>query len=115
MALLNDIRNIIKPINSINYESFNKELDNILENIIMNNITIYNSYIFNHIIYNMNDKIKSSIINTITKYLISFIKNQRTHFRNLNKKNKLDIKIYILFMINIKFKIVKLPILVYKL
>lgn len=96
MACLNDIRNIIKPINHINYELFNKELDNILENIIMNNITIYNSYIFNHIIYNMNNENQGSIthavMQTIGKYLATFIKNQRTHFRNLNKKNKLDVK-----------------------
>ncbi len=91
MSILNDVRNIIKPIN-INYASFDNDVDHILENIIMNNITIYNSYIFNHIIYNTNIELKDKVIKIITKYLGSYIKNQRIHFRNLNKKNKLDIK-----------------------
>jgi len=91
MAILNDIRNVIKPLTSINYTSFTKDIDHILENMIMNNITMYNSYIFNHIIYNTNIDIKDNIIEIIKKYLGSYIKNQRIHFRNLNKKNILDI------------------------
>ncbi len=94
MAILNDIRNIIKPLNIINHESFTKDIDHVLENIIMNNITIYNSYIFNHIIYNTNVDIKDNIIDIIKKYLCSYIKNQRIHFRNLNKKNILDISYF---------------------
>jgi hypothetical protein len=92
MALLNDIRNIIKPINTINYELFNKNLDNILENLIIHNNIIYNSYIFNYIIYNTNNELHSNIITIISKHINNYIKNQRIHFRNLNKKNKLDIK-----------------------
>ncbi len=91
MAILNDIRNIIKPLTIVNYSSFTKDIDHILENIIMNDITIYNSYIFNHIIYNTNVDIKDNVIEIIKKYLCSYIKNQRIHFRNLNKKNILDI------------------------
>ncbi len=85
MAVLNDIRNIIKPLTIVNYSSFTKDIDHILENIIMNDITIYNSYIFNHIIYNTNVDIKDNVIEIIKKYLCSYIKNQRIHFRNLNK------------------------------
>jgi hypothetical protein len=95
MAVLNDIRNIIKPLD-INLDTFNKDMDNILENLIINNNTIYNSYIFNHIIYNKYD-LKENIINCITIHLDRYIKNQRIHFRNLNKKNKLDIKDFNIF------------------
>ena len=92
MSIMNDVRNIIKPMNIINYTSFNNDLDHILENIIINNITIYNSYVFNHIIYNTSNELSDKVIQIITKYTSSYIKNQRVHFRNLNKKNKLDIK-----------------------
>ncbi len=92
MAILNDVRNIIKPLTIINHTTFAKDIDHILENMIMNDITTYNSYIFNHIMYNINVDIKDNVVQIITKYLGSFIKNQRIHFRNLNKKNQLDIK-----------------------
>ena len=92
MALLNDVRNIIKPITTIDYTTFNQNLDNILENLIIHNNTIYNSYMFNHIIYNTNNELKDIFITILSKHINSYIKNQRNHFRNLNKKNKLDIK-----------------------
>ena len=87
MALLNDKRIIIKPI-SIKIDN----IDNILENLIIHDNIIYNSYIFNHIIYSStNENISIYIINNINIHINSTIKNQRIHFRTLNKKNKLDI------------------------
>lgn len=89
MALINDIRGIIKPINNIND---NLNMDNILENLIVHNNTCYNSFIFNHIIYsNKNDIMKDNITSIIKRHLDSNIKNQRIHFRNQNKKNKLSV------------------------
>ena len=88
MALLNDIGNIIKTIN-INSDVFNN-MDNILENLIIHENTIYNSFIFNHIIYQSTTN-HNNIIDYIKKHINSNIKNQRIHFRNLNKKNKLNI------------------------
>ncbi len=94
MALLNDINSIIKPINVICYDNFNKQIDNILENIIIHNNSSFNSLIFNHIIYNYSNidmELKNRIIIILKKHINSNIKNQRIHFRNLNKKNKLNV------------------------
>ena len=95
MALLNDIRNIIKPIN-IDYKTFNDNLDSTLENLIIYNNKIYNSFVFNHIIYNSNyesnnSEFKNKLIIILKKHINTNIKQQRIHFRNLNKQNKLDI------------------------
>jgi hypothetical protein len=90
MAKLNDIRNIIKPLPSKYNDSLLLDLDNILENLIIQNNMIYNIYIFNHIIYN-NNELKSTIIELIKKHIINNIKNKRTEFRQLNKRNKLDV------------------------
>jgi hypothetical protein len=95
MALLNDIRNIIKPIN-IDYKTFNDNLDSTLENLIIYNNKIYNSFVFNHIIYNSNyesnnSEFKDKLIMILKKHINTTIKQQRIHFRNLNKNNKLNI------------------------
>jgi hypothetical protein len=95
MALLRDIRNIIIPIN-IDYKTFNDNLDNTLENLIIYNNKIYNSFVFNHIIYNSNyesnkSEFKDKLIIILKKHINTNIKQQRIHFRNLNKQNKLDI------------------------
>ena len=104
MALLNDIKGIIKPINIISYDNFYKRMDNILENLIVHDNTSYNSFVFNHIIYNQstNDNtLKDNVIDCIKRHLNSNIKNQRIHFRNLNKKNKLNVSDFNLYFDNI--------------
>ncbi len=103
MALLNDIRCIIKPINVICNDKFNNEIDNILENIIIHNNIIFNSYVFNHIIYNYsnnNTDFNNYIIECIKRHINSNIKNQRIHFRNLNKKNKLTVSDFNIYFDN---------------
>ena len=100
MALINDIREIIKPINNINNDSLN--MDNILENLIIHNNTTYNSFIFNHIIYsNNNSNTKDTIIANIKRYIDSNIKNQRIHFRDQKKKNKLSVVDFNIYFDNI--------------
>jgi hypothetical protein len=111
MALLNDIKGLIKPINFISYDNFYKSMDNILENLIVHNNTSYNSFIFNHIIYNnstIDNKLKDNVIDCIKRHLSSNIKNQRIHFRNLNKKNKLNVSDFNLYFDNIYKLICKL-------
>ena len=106
MALINDIRRIIKPINNIDN---NLNMDNILENLIVHNNITYNSFIFNHIVYsNKNDEMKENITNIIKRHLNSNIKNQRIHFRNQNKKNKLSIIDFNMYFDNIYKLISKL-------
>lgn len=103
MALLNDINGIIKPINVICYDKFNKEIDNILENIIIHNNILFNSFVFNHIIYNYSNidlELKDKIISIIKKHINSNIKNQRIHFRSLNKKNKLNVSDFNIYFDN---------------
>jgi hypothetical protein len=104
MALLNDIKGIIKPVNFICYDTFNKSIDNILENLIVHNNISYNSFVFNHIIYNYSNtdvNLKDNIIKSIKRHLSSNVKNQRIHFRNLNKKNKLSVSDFNLYFDNI--------------
>ncbi len=104
MALLNDIKGIIKPINVICYDKFNKDIDNILENMIIHNNITFNSFVFNHIIYNYSNvdtDLKNNIIECIKRHINSNIKNQRIHFRSLNKKNKLNVSDFNLFFDNI--------------
>jgi hypothetical protein len=104
MALLNDIRCIIKPINVIYYDKFNKDIDNILENMIIHNNITFNSFVFNHIIYNysnVNTDLKNNMIECIKRHINSNIKNQRIHFRSLNKKNKLNVSDFNLYFDNI--------------
>ena len=111
MALLNDIKGLIKPINIISYDNFYKSIDNILENLIVHNNTSYNSFVFNHIIYNQstNDNtLKDTISDCIKQHLSSNIKNQRIHFRNLNKKNKLNVSDFNLYFDNIYKLVTKL-------
>ena len=106
MSVINDVRRIIKPINNIDD---NLNMDNILENLIVHNNTIYNSFIFNHIIYsNKNDEMKKIITNIIKRHLDSNIKNQRIHFRNQNKKNKLSVIDFNMYFDNIYKLISKL-------
>ncbi len=111
MALLNDIKRIIKPINLICYDNFSKNMDNILENLIVHNNVSYNSFIFNHIIYNYSNidvNLKNNIIECLKRHINNNIKNQRIHFRNLNKKNKLNINDFNLYFDNIYKLITKL-------
>ena len=91
MVLL-DIHNIINPLPN-KYNDILHNIDNILENFIIHNNLIHNSFIFNHILYIQKDidSIKNKICDSIKKQLSSNIKNQRIHFRELNKKNKLTI------------------------
>ncbi len=96
MALFNDIRNIINPLPNKYYNDMLMNIDNILENIIMTpgSNSIYNSFVFNHILYtksNYNLSIKDKVIECIKKHLSSNVRNQRIHFRELNRKNKLNI------------------------
>lgn len=101
MALLNDIREIIKPINIISNDNFYKNMESILENLIVHNNTSYNSFIFNHIIYNKSNDDNKIVIEYIVRHLNSYIKNQRIHFRNLNKKYKLSVSDFNLFFDNV--------------
>ncbi len=102
MALLNDIKRIIKPVNLICFDAFNKSIDNILENLIVHDNISYNSFIFNHIIYNnSNGELKDNIIDSIKLHINTNIKNQRIHFRSLNKKNKLSVADFNLYFDNI--------------
>jgi hypothetical protein len=92
MTTLLDIRQIIKPLNGPFNNTFSKDLDHILENIIIRDNMMYNSYVFNHMIYNLSyDELKEQIIGIIKKHLSSNIKNQRMHFRELKKKNLLNV------------------------
>jgi hypothetical protein len=104
MALFNDIRSIINPLPHRYYGDMLNNMDNILENIIItggnNNSTnnVYNSFLFNHILYSNhkdsvldNSDIKTKMIECVKKHLSSYVRNQRTHFRELNRKNKLNI------------------------
>ncbi len=104
MALFNDIRTIINPLPKKYYSDVFDNIDSILENIIINassNFTqsvYYNSFIFNHILYSTSetnlidkDNIKNKILECVKKHLSSSIRNQRIHFRELNRKNKLNI------------------------
>jgi hypothetical protein len=92
MTTLLDIRQIIKPLNCPFNNTFSKDLDHILENIIIRDNMMYNSYVFNHMIYNLSyDELKEQIIGIIKKHLSSNIKNQRMHFRDLKKKNQLNV------------------------
>ncbi len=98
MEKLNDIRHIIKPLPISN--DILLELDNILENLIIHNNVIYNTYVFNHIIY-YNNNIKSITIDIVKKHITNNIKHIRTEFRNLNKKNKLDVSHFNTYFDNI--------------
>ncbi len=100
MALFNDIRSIINPLPDKYYDNMLINMDNILENIIINsssnNFTQnihYNGFIFNHILYSKFDKsdIKNKVLLCVEKHISSNIRNQRIHFRELNRKNKLNI------------------------
>jgi hypothetical protein len=92
MTSLVDIKNIIKPIPD--YLNNKLNFDNILENLIMHNNMICNTYVLNHIIYNnKSPNFKTTIFDIIKKYIDSNTKNTRTHFRNLNKKNKLNVEV----------------------
>jgi hypothetical protein len=104
MNFLNDIKGIIKPINVICYDKFNKDIDNILENMIIHNNTTFNSFVFNHIIYNYSNVdtgLKNNIIEYIKRHINSNIKNQRIHFRSLSKKNKLNVSDFNIYFDNI--------------
>ncbi len=95
MATLRDIRGIINPIPDKFINDFSSNMDNILENLIVYDNIIYNPYILNHIInYN---KENDTIINSIKKHLLNKIKNQKFHFRELNKKNKLYLSDFVSF------------------
>lgn len=96
MTALRDIRQIISPIPDKFKIDFSKNMDNIFENHIIYDNMIYNPYILNHIInYNKDDSF--NIINCINKHLLNKIKNQRFHFRELNKKNKLYLQDFVSF------------------
>jgi hypothetical protein len=107
MALFNDIRTIINPLPQKYYSDIFDNMDSLLENIIINssnNFTqgVYNSFIFNHILYSKDDKddIKNKVIEYIKKHLSSNIRNQRIHFRELNRKNKLNISDFNIYFDN---------------
>jgi hypothetical protein len=111
MALFNDIRSIINPLPNKYYNDIFNNIDSILENIIINigcnNSVYYNSFIFNHILYStseasMFDKmdIKNKVIECSKKHLSSNVRNQRIHFRELNRKNKLNISDFNIYFDN---------------
>ncbi len=106
MALLNDVRMIIKPIANQNIN-----IDHYLENLIIHDNSNINIYNINNYIYSSinNDETIINIINIIKKYIESNIKNQRNHFRMLNKKNKLSL----IDFINYFDKFIKLNIKIY--
>ncbi len=109
MALLNDVRNIIKPLTNENI--FNINIDYYLENVIIHNNSNINTFIINNYIYSSinNDETITNIINNIKKYIESNVKNQRNHFRMLNKKNKLSLVDFI----NYFDKFIKLNMTIY--
>ncbi len=97
---------IIKPISSININ-----IDNYLENLIIHDNGNINSNIINNYVYSYNNnELTDNIINNIKKYIESNVKNQRNHFRILNKKNKLSL----LDFINYFDKFIKLNIKIYR-
>ncbi len=110
MALFNDIRSIINPLPQKYYSDVFDNMDSILENIIINssnsnNFTqsvYYNSFVFNHILYSKVDKndIKTKVIECVKKHLSSNIRNQRIHFRELNRKNKLNVSDFNIYFDN---------------
>jgi hypothetical protein len=92
MSVMNDVRSIINPLPLKYTNDFIKNVDNILENLIIHNNMTYNSFIFNHIIYNNNNSnLKETIIDILKKHILNNVKNNRINFRNLNKKNMLNI------------------------
>jgi hypothetical protein len=106
MALLNDVRMIIKPIT---HQSIN--IDYYLENLIIHdnsniNINTINNYVYSSV---NDEETITKIINIIKKYIESYIKNQRNHFRMLNKKNKL----FLIDFINYFDKFIKLNMKIY--
>lgn len=111
MALFNDIRSIINPLPQKYYNDIFNNIDSILENIIINNgynnSVYYNSFIFNHILYSTGEAsifnkmdIKNKVIECSKKHLSSNVRNQRIHFRELNRKNKLNISDFNIYFDN---------------
>ncbi len=114
MALFNDVRSIINPLPHKYYNDILSNMDYILENIIItsgnNNPsqTVYNSFVFNHILYSTHESnvvnksdIKNKMIECVKKHLSSNVRNQRIHFRELNRKNKLEISDFNIYFDNI--------------
>lgn len=106
---MRDIRNIIKPLGIAYSDNIEKNMDSILENLIIRDMMTCDSFLFNHFIYNNKDEaIIRHLIDISIKYIQTNVKNQRVIFRELNKKNKLDLSHYITYFDNFYKMLTKL-------
>jgi hypothetical protein len=94
--MINDVRNIINPITS------SIDINHFLEKMIVHNIDI-DSYMLNHFLFNNinNTELKETIISSIKNHYIILMRKQRQHFRDRNKKGKLDIDDFNSFFVSI--------------
>ena len=91
-STLRDIRHIIQPVPARYGVEFITNMDNIFENLIVHNNIIYNSFIINDIIYNNNSNgFNKQLIDIILKHISANIRQQKMHFREHNRKDKLYI------------------------
>ncbi len=95
--MLKDIHNIINPITS------SIDINHILEKMIIHKTNDMDSYMLNHFLFNNSDNIelKDNIITSIKNHYITLMRKQRQHFRDRNKKGKLDISDFNSFFVSV--------------
>lgn len=95
--MIHDIHNIINPIIS------SIDINHLLEKMIVHKTNNTDSYMLNDFLFSNCDNIelKNNIIISIKNHIITLMRKQRQHFRDRNKKGKLDISDFNSFFVSI--------------